>query len=312
MSSNAARFMRWIAGLLLIALLLSTGVVLFASWYMRHRSFDGPFFTEQTQGPLSLRYAGISGYELDDGETTILIDPVVTRPTVWELISGPLKPATALSRRTFPKADYILVNHAHYDHSIDTPEIAARTGAVVLGSRSVGNLLLSRGVPESQFIEVVHDQRIRLGSFDLIVQQRQHTAIMGIENPMSGTIPADAGPLWFWQYTNDGTFSFHLTSQGVSLWFMGPMETGLKADIVLPVVDRPDFAENLKQVVEASGAHTVIPNHFDNFFQPMQLGPSLLPGIPIASGKELVEITPAGARVLILQYDQSIQLGGKR
>ena len=40
--------------------------------------------------------------------------------------------------------------HAHYDHAMDAPEVARRTGALLLGSESSANVARGWGLPERQ------------------------------------------------------------------------------------------------------------------------------------------------------------------
>ncbi|MBI2361860.1 MAG: hypothetical protein HYV15_00535, partial [Elusimicrobia bacterium] len=53
-----------------------------AVFRFRHRPYRPPAFSSEA-GPLRLRYTGVSGYELGDGKTTVLLDPVATRPPIW-------------------------------------------------------------------------------------------------------------------------------------------------------------------------------------------------------------------------------------
>jgi L-ascorbate metabolism protein UlaG (beta-lactamase superfamily) len=55
--------------------------------------------------------------------------------------------------------------HSHYDHAMDSPEVARRTGAVLIGSESTANIGRGWGLPESQ-IQVVADRTpFQLGRF---------------------------------------------------------------------------------------------------------------------------------------------------
>ena len=58
---------------------------------------------------------------LDDGTSKILLDPFLTG-----------NPQASINERDV-QADYILVTHAHGDHIGDTPNIAVRTNATVIG-----------------------------------------------------------------------------------------------------------------------------------------------------------------------------------
>ena len=88
------------------------------------------------QPGLRLKYTGITGYEITDGDTVLLVDPVLTRPTVNDLVSGPLAVDDAAVADAFPRADFILVNHAHFE-ALRVVDAGAREGPVQRSSERV-------------------------------------------------------------------------------------------------------------------------------------------------------------------------------
>ena len=73
---------------------------------------------------MKLTYFGHSAFCLEIGDVDVLVDPFITgNPHADGVIS-----ADSLS------PDYILLTHAHGDHWGDTPSIAARSNAVVVGN----------------------------------------------------------------------------------------------------------------------------------------------------------------------------------
>jgi L-ascorbate metabolism protein UlaG (beta-lactamase superfamily) len=121
---------------------------------------------------VTLTYLGTAGWEIADGTTIILIDPYLSR------INGPAPPGGGSghtiagdSRRAYgwgdvaapdvaaidahiQRADFVLVTHTHYDHILDVPHIALKTGATVVGTESTENVLRAYGVPEEHLITV--------------------------------------------------------------------------------------------------------------------------------------------------------------
>ena len=73
---------------------------------------------------MDLTYFGHSAFQIQTQGTTLLFDPFITgNPLAEKVISaGDLTP------------DVILLTHAHGDHWGDTPAIARRTGALVVGN----------------------------------------------------------------------------------------------------------------------------------------------------------------------------------
>ena len=70
---------------------------------------------------VKLTYYGHSCFLLDDGQNRVLTDPFLT--------GNP----QATVKAEDVECDFILISHAHGDHLGDAPEIAARTGAGLVG-----------------------------------------------------------------------------------------------------------------------------------------------------------------------------------
>ena len=74
---------------------------------------------------LLLTYYGHSAFALSDGKDKLLFDPFFS--------GNPLATTTA----DVVTCNYILVSHGHADHLGDAPAIAARTGAMVIGTPEI-------------------------------------------------------------------------------------------------------------------------------------------------------------------------------
>lgn len=308
-----------IFGPLLILVLLGL-FVLSGSVYLRHtpysiQSVDKiPGFKSQAKTGMTVRYLGVTGYEITDGQTTIITDPMVNRFTAVEIITGKLQPDPELSKKWVPKADYIVINHAHYDHSIDAPEIALRTGATVIGSQSAINLCISRGVKKEKTILAKAGERLKLGTMFVDIAQAAHGPIFNKENPMSGTIAPDAKKLWFFQYTMDDVFSYRIEGGGTSVWFhpstlYKPGELSKKATtLIMGVNGQPITPECAKLVMSDVKPKQIIPTHFDNFFQPITKGLCLMPGLDMNRARDLILAEDKNAKWLVLDYDEKFYL----
>ena len=111
---------------------------------MIHRLLRPPprslFWNGRHRGPWTLRWLGAAGFSLEHGQSTLLFDPFLSRYGLLATAVKRLRPWEEVLRREIPRADDILVGHAHYDHALDAPPIALRTGATIYGSRSTANL----------------------------------------------------------------------------------------------------------------------------------------------------------------------------
>jgi L-ascorbate metabolism protein UlaG (beta-lactamase superfamily) len=317
---------RWKLWVLVAALALLVGapclLVIVGSVYLRHVPYEIPAEwlapappQEPPQGGLTVRWVGVSGFVVSDGQTTLVLDPAVTRPQVTELISGSLGPDQALVDHYFPgPVDYVLVNHAHYDHAIDAPPLALDKGATVVGSLSTVNLCRSRGVPEEQLIEVQGGERLTLGTFTVDVGAVEHSPVLGQRQPMPGVIPADAGDLCFYDYTQDGCRIYRLEGGGATVWFHPTsMYTegelgGKTAETLIMGVSGAEITPQTMHILREAKPRRIVPTHYDNFFQPLAKGMALLPMIDMAATRQLMLDADPDLDVWLLDYDQTIYL----
>ncbi|MBL8954745.1 MAG: MBL fold metallo-hydrolase [Myxococcaceae bacterium] len=275
-----------------------------------------PPATWATDAGLTLTFLGVTGYALSDGVTTVLLDPTPTRPDPLELITGPVIADPKLGEQWCPKADLVLVNHAHFDHALDVGEIGARTGAIVAGSQNAVNLALSRGVAKEKTRVVQQGESFTVGTFTIDVRRSRHTDIL-VSQPMSGVIPPDAKALWFFKYALDDTFAYRLTSQnGGSVWFH-PTSTyaagelgGLEAQtLIVGVTGEKMTAEKARGLLGEAKARRVLPTHYDNFFQPMRKGLALMPGANLDRDKATFLEVDSTLEWGVLDYGQTVTLG---
>ncbi len=128
---------------------------------------------EVPAGAVTVRWTGTTTLVFSDGETTWMTDGWFSRPGPLRLLLGKIAPdVTAIERglahngidAAHPLAAVFPV-HSHYDHAMDAPEVARRTGALLLGSESTANIGRGWGLAERQ-IRVVRDRElILLGKF---------------------------------------------------------------------------------------------------------------------------------------------------
>ena len=64
--------------------------------------------------------------------------------------------------------------HSHYDHAMGAPEVAKRTGALLLGSESTANIGRGWGLPETQIRVVTDREPIVLGKFTVTPIESRH------------------------------------------------------------------------------------------------------------------------------------------
>lgn len=291
---------------------------------------------EKLQSQVTLKYFGTAGWEISDGKTVILLDPYVSRikgpapPSGGssQLVSGDNRPAlgwndiatpdTAAIDAHFPRADFVLVTHTHYDHVLDVPQIALKTGATVIGTESTENVMRAYSVPEDHLITVRGGEDYEFETFSLKVIPSLHSPIDHKRYFSSATAPANLkAPLTLQQmHPEGGTLAYLIRFHGHQILAFGGMNyierelAGLDPDVVLV-----GAAGSRKEIYDYAGRlmrtlhdpPLVLPTHWDNFLVPYEA--SQQPALD-ALQSFIREITTASPRtkVVIPKYFEPIQL----
>ncbi len=103
-----------------------------------------------TRDVIQVQYLGTGGYLFRRGDNAFLTAPLYSNPGLLRVAFGRIAPRTARIDQLHPHANgadvqAILVGHAHYDHLLDVPYIAARfhPQATIYGSASVGRIVVA-------------------------------------------------------------------------------------------------------------------------------------------------------------------------
>ncbi len=135
-------------------------------------------------GGVTACWLGTAGIALHDGTTGLLLDPFVSRPGVLRVGLGrPVAPdeaqvASWLRHLAMDPVAAVMVSHSHYDHALDAPVFALRTGAVVLGSESTAWLARGAGLQEARIKVVVPGRPERFGAFEVTFLESEHPAAL--------------------------------------------------------------------------------------------------------------------------------------
>jgi L-ascorbate metabolism protein UlaG (beta-lactamase superfamily) len=236
------------------------------------------FLVEERQGPLRIRWLGTAGFELTAEGTVLLIDPYLTRAGLWRVLKGPLTPNQELIDRSISKADAVLVGHSHFDHVMDVPSIAKKTGARVYGSPSTAHLCQAAGVPEDRITACRGGETFEVGPFRVTTVPSLHSPFaLRRTVPYAGDIPCTCElPLRVSGYRCGDVLSFVIEVAGKRLYHLGSANL---VDDAIPVRDvdlamvtiiarhaTPDF---LGRAMKRLTPRAVIPIHYDNFFRPI-------------------------------------------
>jgi L-ascorbate metabolism protein UlaG (beta-lactamase superfamily) len=234
-------------------------------------------------GEIRVTYLGVSTLLIDDGETALMTDGFFSRPDKKSALLGSIEPDVAVIARSLERAGVqrlaaVIVGHSHYDHSMDAPEVARRTGALVIGSESTANVARGWGLPADRICVVVDGQSFSFGRFSVTVIGSRHVPTL----MTGGTIDTPlVPPVRMHKYAEGGTYSVLVEHGSKSMLvhgsagFVDGFLRDRRADVVflgigaLGTKDAAYQQTYWQQVVRAVGAKRVVPIHWDDFFVPL-------------------------------------------
>ncbi len=241
---------------------------------------------DTSEGIVTATWFGCTTLLFDDGETQILVDGFISRPTLTDyLLRRPVENDIAtinyfMNEYRVRRLAAIIPLHSHFDHAMDIGAIANRSSASILGSESSAQIGRGAGVPEDQIVVIGDGTEYQFGQFTVRFLETQHAPIGWrgavpfageIEEPLETPAPISA-------WREGGSYAVvishptgtalvqstagiaRLEELNVDIAFLGVgMLSGLGAD----------YAERFWQAsVTSTGADTVIPIHFDDFTRP--------------------------------------------
>lgn len=131
------------------------------------------------EGAVTARWTGTSTLVFSDGETTLVVDGWFSRPGPLSMLFGTIEPdleaiEQGLARNELTRAAMVIPVHSHYDHAMDSPEVAKRTGALLVGSEATAQIGRGWGLAEDR-IRIVRDgDRLRFGAFEVVIHESRH------------------------------------------------------------------------------------------------------------------------------------------
>jgi L-ascorbate metabolism protein UlaG (beta-lactamase superfamily) len=273
----------------LIVLALLAGV-----WLWNDRvdlaSLDFPMAQTGTTdgGAVTATWLGVTTLLFDDGETRLLTDGFFSRPGVIDLaLDRSVSPDVEDIERALREARVsnlaaVMTVHSHFDHAMDTAEVAKRTGAVVLGSASTANVARGAKLPEERIVDWTDGGSRSFGRFTVRFIRSRHMPLDAEGNPpFPGTIDAPlVPPVPISAWREGGSYSIVIAHpsgtalvQGSAGYVEGALD-GVEADVVflglggLARLGRNYTAEYWSEIVARTGARRVLPIHYDDFTRP--------------------------------------------
>jgi L-ascorbate metabolism protein UlaG (beta-lactamase superfamily) len=230
-------------------------------------------------------YLGTNGYLLQTSDSTILIDPYFSRIALMPVASNTaIKPDISrinLGMERLPKRiDAILVTHGHFDHLLDVPEVAQRTGASVVASPTSCYLSQAFGLPATKTLPVKAGDSLQLGAARIDVFPAMHDRIFGVM-PFPGVLtavplippsrPSD------WVCGEPLAFLIELDAKRIYVDAGGtisalPPTTVEPIDLAILGAYLPESRRRFLPALYRLRPRYILPSHQDDFFRPLSDG----------------------------------------
>lgn len=232
------------------------------------------------------------------------------------LVTNRIAPDDEAIARWIPsKVDAILCGHSHFDHLLDAPRIALKTGAKLVGSATTCAFARASGVSASRLVEIpAHGGRVTIGDIDVRFVASKHGRIAFGRVPFPGEVREPPKlPARAWHYKMGGAFGIVMNAAGVRIYHNGSADLidteleGERADVLLVgLAGRRATRDYVKRLLAALSPEVVIPTHHDAFFAPLERGLNLLPGIDLDGFESEVRMYAPRARVVFGGYGESL------
>ena len=281
----------------LVAILLLIAIFLYLLFFWRADTRLDPDWrinrhTTNAEGAITVRFTGTSTLLFSDGQTQWMTDGWFSRPNITQLLItkkiSPDLPAIekGLARNKVENLAAVIPLHSHYDHAMDSPEVARRTGAMLMGSESTANIGRGWGLPEDQIAIFENRVPVTLGAFTITPIETSHfqfgdTRLIKIDlNDPEITEPL-IPPVSARDYKLGKAYALHVTHPrgnfvivGSAGFGDGDLE-GYDADLIFLGIgglgQKSQDYQNAywRETVTSVGASRVIPIHFDSLTAPI-------------------------------------------
>jgi L-ascorbate metabolism protein UlaG (beta-lactamase superfamily) len=314
--------------------------MIFPRWHPRPEL--RPRGTSANGAALTIRWLGTAGHVVETQKTTILIDPYFTRRRLLQVGLLPLRPDTreidarlsslgrpqdgiasdagapASSAQTRPaRVDAILCGHSHFDHLLDAPYIARKTGAKIIGSRSTCAFARGSGVHDRQIVMVPPaGAELTVGDVHVRFVPSRHGRIGPFGVPFKGEVSKMPRlPARFYHYKMGGAFGILLRAPGASVYHNGSADLidaeldRERANVLLVgLAGRKNTRNYLARLTSALSPGLILPTHHDSFFGPFDAGVRLLPGVDLDGFAAEVKDRAPDATLITPDYFEEVAI----
>ena len=279
------------------------------------------------QTGVNFTWFGTNGWDISWSNRKILIDPWFGRFDSGFFRPGQFNLQTPLTTNQdvldahIDRADQILIGHGHWDHFADVPQIAMKTGAMVIGSESHVNALLAAGVPATQLVRVKGGEYMQFDGYTIEVVPGLHS--LGLTKqynppghlyavPQSapskvGDLPEGDSLIYLITIGDDYRIFSMSTANFIERWI-----SGLQPDVALiaSIFASSIHGFNERLLGALNFPKLVLPTHWDNFEKPFTDPPQDLRDVFGDNGntdlwvQQVKDVSPA-SQIVMLDFFQS-------
>jgi len=233
----------------------------------------------------TFQWLGAAGFRIEHQGRVVLIDPYL------DSRGENSRPAQPLKAADMSDADVVFVSHGHFDHLADVPAVVVASGADVYCSGVAADTLERKGVARERIKILCGGESLDLGSFSVRVIPTQHIVfdarlIMrtaprllrpGNLELVKQTTGMPSGPVLVYWFDFAGLTVVHMGSLGIV------PEEAAQLGIVAPDILMPPLQGHSRictraaELTRAVRPRAVVPQHQDDFFQPISQSVELLP-----------------------------------
>jgi L-ascorbate metabolism protein UlaG (beta-lactamase superfamily) len=241
---------------------------------------------------LDVRWLGVAGFTLTSGEITIAHDPYLSRPGMLRVLFSRYEPDAAVLGRMvgaespapeLARASLFLVGHGHYDHVGDVAWLAAHSGGRVAGSATAANVARGYGLAAERTLVVGPGAVIEEGgTFEVRVVESRHAKVFFGRVPLEGEVlEPPPGPIHVFSMKLGDARAYLVTERATGLrvvllssaaLHLPALEelgrTAAPVDLLLAASQGRD-ASYAPDLVRTLRPRLVVPQHFDDFFTPL-------------------------------------------
>ncbi|MFK4294559.1 MBL fold metallo-hydrolase [Bacillus sp. RC250] len=237
------------------------------------------------QGEVKVTFLGTSSLLFDDGNTQLMIDGFISRPSLPKILFSKIKTDEDTVDKVFNrigvdnnKLKGLFVAHTHYDHAFDLAYIAKRTGAHVYGSESTMNVGFGGGINEKQMSVYEVNKAMQFGDFTVTVLPSKHSPTFDEGEKVTKPLKQPAKAL---DYHEDSSYDFLIAHKNKAFlvkpsvnYIEGALDD-IRADVlflgtgVLGKQKRTFQNMYYEQTIRKVQPKLVIPIHWDDFNKPL-------------------------------------------